>query len=335
MSLFDIIISLFYFVISHIVQFCRDNSNIVSLAICLIWLSLIYYLFKKAFFSDSESRNIKDVTPQPHDAEWTSQESPQAPTGNEFIQENPQPQTVGELTYAFLDSAHNIPYQNKDTACVGSADSVANSNERIKKNDNIASYPLYKTLKKYIIDTTKKYDRTYSKYNKFNTIYNNGIVLKGKQQSKIQDMSTCCIAIDVSGSVSDETKNRIIDCLYGVVRRMGNNTKIALIYWSESIVASCIIDSNTKKRDIFIPSGGGTDIQCLFNKELQNVDEPVMALLLRRPQTFILTDGEFSNFNVYNDYFNKATWLIHSNTNFDSNLASKLPRSKVVYLDYL
>ena len=328
MSLFDIIISLFYFVISHIVQFCRDNSNIVLLAICLILLPLMYYLFKKAFFSDSESHNTKDVTPPPpHDAKGTFQELPQF--------QMPQAQMYNEFTDGVEQPEYNSVLPNKATVCVGSADSLANNNEMIKKNDNIASYPLYKTLKKYIIDTTKKYDRTYSKYNKFNTIYNNGIVLKGKQQSKIQDMSTCCIAIDVSGSVSDETKNRIIDCLYGVVRRMGNNTKIALIYWSESIVASCIIDSNTKKRDIFIPSGGGTDIQCLFNKKLQNVDEPVMALLLRRSQTFILTDGKFGNFNVYNDYFNNATWLIHSNTNFDSNLASKLSHSKVVYLDYL
>ena len=321
--------SLFYFLISHIVQFCRDNSNLVSLAIFLILLSLMYYLFKQAFFSDSESHNTKDATPlpQPHDAKGSFQGLPQF--------QMPQAQMYNEFTDGVEQPEYNSVLPNKAAVCVDSADSLANSNEKIKKNDNIASYPLYKTLKKYIIDTTKKYDRTYSKYNKFNTIYNNGIVLKGKQQSKIQDMSTCCIAIDVSGSVSDETKNRIIDCLYGVVRRIGNNTRIALIYWSESIVASCIIDSSTKKRDIFIPSGDGTDIQCLFNKELQNVDEPVMALLLRRPQTFILTDGEFSNFNVYNDYFNKATWLIHSNTNFDPNLASKLPHSKVVYLDYL
>ena len=334
MSLFDIIISLFYFVISHIVQFCRDNSDLVSLAICLILLLLMYYLFKQAFFSDSESHNTKDVTPPPppHDAKGTFQGLPQ------FQMPQAQMYNANSLYESTVDAerrAYNDMRQDEAAACVGLADSLANSNEMIKKNDNIASYPLYKTLKKYIIDTTKKYDRTYSKYNKFNTIYNNGIVLKGKQQSKIQDMSTCCIAIDVSGSVSDETKNRIIDCLYGVVRRMGNNTRIALIYWSEKIVASSIIDSNTKKRDIFIPSSGGTDIQCLFNKELQNVDEPVMALLLRRPQTFILTDGEFGNFNVYNDYFNNATWLIHSNTNFDSNLARKLPRSKVVYLDYL
>ena len=328
MSLFDIIISLFYFVISHIVQFCRDNSNLVLLAICLILLSLMYYLFEQAFFSDSESHDTKDVTPPPpHDAKGTFQELPQF--------QMPQVQMMSEHPAGVGRPAYNNMHQDKAAVCFGSADSLPDSNKRIKKNDNIASYPLYKTLKKYIIDTTKKYDRTYSKYNKFNTIYNNGIVLKGKQQSKIQDMSTCCIAIDVSGSISDETKNRIIDCLYGVVRRMGNNTRIALIYWSENIVASCVIDSNTKKRDIFIPSGGGTDIQCLFNKELQNVDEPVMALLLRRPQTFILTDGKFGNFNVYNDYFNKATWLIHSNTNFDSNLASELPRSKVVYLDYL
>jgi len=316
-------------VVLYIIQFCRNNSNIVLPAICLILLPLMYYLLKQAFFSDSESHDTKDVTPPPppHDAKGTFQELPQF--------QMPQAQMYNEFTDGVEQPEYNSVLPNKAAVCVGSADSLANNNEMIKKNDNIASYPLYKTLKKYIIDTTKKYDRTYSKYNKFNTIYNNGIVLKGKQQSKIQNMSTCCVAIDVSGSVSDETKNRIIDCLYGVVRRMGNNTKIALIYWSEGIVASSIIDSNTKKRDIFIPSGGGTDIQCLFNKELQNVDESVMALLLRRPQTFILTDGEFSNFNVYNDYFNNATWLIHSNTNFDSNLASKLPRSKVVYLDYL
>jgi hypothetical protein len=315
-------------VVLYIIQLCRDNSNLVLLAICLILLSLMYYLFKQAFFSDNESRNTKDVTPPPpHDAKGAFQELPQF--------QMPQVQMYNEFTVNAERRAYNDMRQDEGAVCVGSADSLANSDERIKKNDNIASYPLYKTLKKYIIDTTKKYDRTYSKYNKFNTIYNNGIVLKGKQQSKIQDMSTCCIAIDVSGSVSGETKNRIIDCLYGVVRRIGNNTRIALIYWSENIVASSIIDSNTKKRDIFIPSGGGTDIQCLFNKELQNVDEPVMALLLRRPQTFILTDGGFGNFNVCNDYFNKATWLIHSNTNFDPNLAHKLQRSKVVYLDYL
>ena len=52
-------------------------------------------------------------------------------------------------------------------------------------------------------------------------------------------------------------------------------------------------------------------------------------------EVVFLSERNNGNFNVYNDYFNNATWLIHSNTNFDSNLARKLPRSKVVYLDYL
>ena len=133
----------------------------------------MYYLFKQAFFSDSESHDTKDVTPPPppHDAKGTFKELPQ-------FQMPQAPMFMVNTEYR----AYNDMLQDEATACVGSADSLANSNERIKKNDNIASYPLYKTLKKYIIDTTKKYDRTYSKYNKFNTIYNNGIELKGKQQ---------------------------------------------------------------------------------------------------------------------------------------------------------
>ena len=129
-----------------------------------------------------------------------------------------------------------------------------------------------------------------------------------------ESLGDIAIAVDTSGSVTDEEFQQFISETAGILRMM-KPTKISFIQFDTAIKSVNEVRSVKDLMDIHFTGRGGTVITEVIDWVNQN-----------KPQvTLVFTDGEFRfrGENTRND----VIWLIHNNTRFSS------PFGKVIHYE--
>ena len=167
--------------------------------------------------------------------------------------------------------------------------------------------PWQQILRKYIQNLTK-HDYSWRKPNRrFLPQY----YLPSMHSEKLMDIA---IAVDASGSVSDDDFKVFVSETHGILKMMKPD-KITLIQFDRNIKS---VDSISNIRDLmnvkFI-GRGGTSIEPVMNW----ADKHKPKLLL------VFTDGEFNFYNT--DYKTNTVFLIHNNPRFKS------PYGKVIHYE--
>lgn len=151
-------------------------------------------------------------------------------------------------------------------------------------------------LSKYIKSLSKS-DYSFKKPNRrFMPKY----YLPGLKSEKLMDIA---IAIDTSGSVSQQDFDRIVSEVYGIFRMMKPN-KITVIHFDTAIKSVDSVKSILDLKNIKFKGDGGTDITQVAQWAIKN--EPKLLL--------IFTDGAFRAIKEVPKL--PVIWLIHQNPKF-------------------
>lgn len=159
--------------------------------------------------------------------------------------------------------------------------------------------PWHRILKKYI-QATSKSDYSYQRPNRR---YMPDYYLPSLKGESLIDIA---IAVDTSGSVSDEEFKTFISETAGIIKSM-KPEKISLIHFDTSIKEVSTIKNLKDLSKVVFTGRGGTEIYPVM--DWVNFNKPKVLL--------VFTDGDF--------YFKESStkvntiWLIHNNKTFRSN----------------
>lgn len=135
------------------------------------------------------------------------------------------------------------------------------------------------------------------------------------------------IAIDVSGSVSEETLNRYMSEVASMIKHY--DIEAELVYWSTAVGNAENFSSMKDILKIEPSSTGGTDVSCLFRyllgqEEVNGKKEKLLPKQIKG--IFIITDGYFAkNYQFAENAFGrKVVWLIDGNPILFSPLFGKV-----------
>lgn len=165
--------------------------------------------------------------------------------------------------------------------------------------------PWNRILQKYLFNYAKN-DYTFKK---FNRRYFPTFLLPGLRSEALIDLA---VAVDTSGSVTDEEFKVFISEIHAILRMM-KPEKITLLQFDTQLRSAESVRSVTELSQVKFSGRGGTSI----GPVLQWIDE-------NKPQlTLIFTDGCFGFYGQETQ--RDVIWLIHNNPQFDASFG------KVIY----
>lgn len=164
--------------------------------------------------------------------------------------------------------------------------------------------PWNRILQKYL-NTFNKADYSYKKPNRrFFPQY----FLPSLHSQKLMDIA---IAVDISGSVSDNEFKTFVSEIHSMLRMMRPN-KMNLIQFDTEIHSNEVIRSTNDLAKVKFKGRGGTDIRPVL--EWANEAKPQLLL--------VFTDGDFRFFGSSTAV--KTIWLIHNNKEFNSSFGKTI-----------
>lgn len=167
--------------------------------------------------------------------------------------------------------------------------------------------PWQRILQKYI-NNLSKHDHSWGKPNRR---YFPDYYLPSMHSDKLMDIA---IAVDASGSVSDDDFKVFVSETHGILRMMKPD-KITLVQFDKVIRSVDEIKNIRDLMNVHFVGRGGTRIEPVMNWAKEN--KPKLLL--------IFTDGEFNFYET--DYRTNTVFLIHNNQGFKS------PYGKVIHYD--
>lgn len=175
--------------------------------------------------------------------------------------------------------------------------------------------PWQDTLRQYCFEK-QKVDSSFAKPNR--RFLQQGMILPSPYGDA---MGKITIAIDVSGSVSDDDFNAFMSEIYDI-RDSLNPTQLEIIQWHHDIAKITLLEQGDSLEDVTYDESGGTDVHPMLRHCIENPPELLV----------VFTDGYYTPFNDPDSITFPSIWTIYDNESYESNCGQTIhfqPSSRV------